>query len=145
MQKKIYLFKRIISYILIFLFILTLNNYAENDNVNYSTDIIVGENTISSDNAYENYASNEEKDNNIINEDEHSEDTGSIRTSNVENKVSNGEIYTPKSSVQPTSTFSTVATIPEANLTFNNILNAILIGIGIALILFAIAILIRLK
>lgn len=38
-----------------------------------------------------------------------------------------------------------VSSIPEANLGLNNILNVILIAIGILLILFAIAILIRLK
>ena len=38
-----------------------------------------------------------------------------------------------------------VTSIPEANLSFNNILNVILIAIGILLILLAIAILIRLK
>ncbi len=38
-----------------------------------------------------------------------------------------------------------VSSIPEANLSFNNILNVILIAIGILLILLAIAILIRLK
>ncbi|MCI8277299.1 MAG: hypothetical protein HFJ46_05185 [Clostridia bacterium] len=38
-----------------------------------------------------------------------------------------------------------VSSIPEANLGLNNILNVILIAIGVLLILFAIAILIRLK
>ena len=46
---------------------------------------------------------------------------------------------------QPSKTYSTVATIPEANLSLNNILNVILIAVGVIIILLAIAILIRLK
>lgn len=40
---------------------------------------------------------------------------------------------------------SNISTIPEANLGLNNILSILLIAIGVLLILFAIAILIRLK
>ena len=40
---------------------------------------------------------------------------------------------------------TSLSKLPEANLGLNNILNVILISIGILLILFAIAILIRLK
>ena len=53
--------------------------------------------------------------------------------------------YTPPSTVQPTQSYSTVATIPEANLSLNNILNVILIAVGVIIILLAIAILIKLK
>lgn len=42
-------------------------------------------------------------------------------------------------------TVSPLSNLPEANLGLNNILNVILISIGVLLILFAIAILIRLK
>ena len=42
-------------------------------------------------------------------------------------------------------TVTPLSNLPEANLGLNNILNVILISIGILLILFAIAILIRLK
>ena len=42
-------------------------------------------------------------------------------------------------------TVSLLSNLPEANLGLNNILNVILISIGVLLILFAIAILIRLK
>lgn len=143
MQRKI--LKRIIIIIFICLFILTIKIYAVNDSVNYSSDIIIGENTISSEVSNNGSIDNEIIDNSLLDEEEHNEDINSTGSSNVENKITTSSTYTPKSAVQPTSTYSTVATIPEANLTFNNILNAILIGIGIALILFAIAILIRLK
>jgi len=49
------------------------------------------------------------------------------------------------STSQPTKTYSTIATIPEANLSLNNILNVILIAVGVILILLAIAILIRMR
>lgn len=42
-------------------------------------------------------------------------------------------------------TVTPLSNLPEANLGLNNILNVILISIGVLLILFAIAILIRLK
>lgn len=54
------------------------------------------------------------------------------------------ETNTADISTQVTSVTS-MSNLPEANLGLNNILNVILISIGVLLILFAIAILIRLK
>lgn len=51
----------------------------------------------------------------------------------------NSSITTQVKSVNP------ISELPEANLGLNNVLNVILIAIGVLLILFAIAILIRLK
>lgn len=69
-----------------------------------------------------------------------------VISSSTDAKISNSSeisTYTPKSTVQPTQSYSTVATIPEANLSLNNILNVILIAVGVILILLAIAILIK--
>ena len=57
-------------------------------------------------------------------------------------------IATENTETQPTATVTSVtalSNLPEATLGLNNILNIILIAIGFLLILFAIAILIRLK
>lgn len=54
-------------------------------------------------------------------------------------ETNTADIATQVTSVTP------MSNLPEANLGLNNILNVILIAIGISLILFAIAILIRLK
>ena len=54
----------------------------------------------------------------------------------------------PEQALSQTSNITSVTSLsnlPEANLGLNNILNVILISIGVLLILFAIAILIRLK
>jgi len=75
------------------------------------------------------------------------EDTVETTGSRVVNTTATtGEsTYIPHTTVQPTQSYSTVATIPEANLSLNNILNVILIAIGVIIILLAIAIIIRLK
>ena len=71
-------------------------------------------------------------------------ETTGARVTNT--SASTGEsTYIPHTTVQPTQSYSTVATIPEANLSLNNILNVILIAIGVIIILLAIAIIIRLK
>ena len=55
-----------------------------------------------------------------------------------ENSVSGTQVSTVTS-------VTSLSNLPEANLGLNNILNILLIAIGVLLILFAIAILIRLK
>lgn len=55
-----------------------------------------------------------------------------------ENSVSETQVSTVTS-------VTSLSNLPEANLGLNNILNILLIAIGVLLILFAIAILIRLK
>lgn len=62
----------------------------------------------------------------------------------TENDVEEDNLTTNEISAQVTSVTS-LSKLPEANLGLNNILNVILISIGVLLILFAIAILIRLK
>lgn len=126
MQKKIV--KMTLIVLIIFLAILTGKVYATNDTVNSSSDISIGEDA-------------EEEEEEVV-------DTGST-LADRENEEGQDTIkptstYTPKIS-QPTTSYSTTATIPEANLTLNNILNVILIAVGVILILLAIAILIRLK
>ena len=90
----------------------------------------------------EDTTSHDESSNNTTNTS-HESDIGSTGSSSVRNVTSS--TYVPPQTSQPSSSYSTITPIPEANLTLNNILNAILIAIGIVLILFAIAILIRLK
>lgn len=63
-----------------------------------------------------------------------------------ENTTSND--VTPEQALSQAATVTSVtglSNLPEANLGLNNILNVILIAIGVLLILFAIALLIRLK
>ncbi len=71
-------------------------------------------------------------------EDNPIENTSSTNTSSASSST-----Y-PDISAQVTKVDS-LSNLPEANLGLNNILNVILISIGVLLILFAIAILIRLK
>lgn len=60
----------------------------------------------------------------------------------VENEITPEEALSQAATV---TNVTTLSNLPEANLGLNNILNVLLIAIGILLILFAIAILIRLK
>jgi hypothetical protein len=55
------------------------------------------------------------------------------------------EVETDLDSVAQVTSVTSLNNLPEANLGLNNVLNVILISIGVLLILFAIAILIRLK
>ena len=59
-----------------------------------------------------------------------------------ENSVSPEQVLSQTSNI---TSVTSLSNLPEANLGLNNILNVILISIGVLLILFAIAILIRLK
>ena len=119
-------------------------------------DLIVSENTITT--AAANDAVLEENDTNLAdatNENEENNETDADEESEEENPVANTassasyaqptSTYVPQTTTQQPQTFSTVATIPEANLSLNNILNVILIAVGVIIILLAIAILIRIK
>lgn len=64
---------------------------------------------------------------------------------NPTENVSNQPTTTSAGSNVPTSTSTTVSTLPESDLGLANILNILLITVGVILILLAIAILIRLK
>ena len=100
------------------------------------------------------FSTNEEVRNNTYNEandveededsnTENNNDVGSIQSNNnVKKPVQTG---TTQTSGKQISSYSTVSPLPEANLGLNNILNVILIAIGIIIILLAIAILIRLN
>lgn len=70
------------------------------------------------------------------------ENTSNNQTTDAASQVSSGLEPLSTSSVTKV---STVNSYDQANLQFNNILSIILISIGVLLILFAIAILIRLK
>ena len=93
----------------------------------------------------------------VTEDTESSTDTGLSEEDFVNPEESTDDIYTeeteePIGQVQPSSTDNMDITsvrningLPEANLELNNILNIILIAIGVLLILLAIALLIRLK
>jgi hypothetical protein len=65
---------------------------------------------------------------------------GTVLATDAEN-----EVETDLDSVAQVTSVTALNNLPEANLGLNNILNVILISLGVLLILFAIAILIRLK
>lgn len=93
----------------------------------------------------------------VTEDTESSTDTGLSEEDFVNPEESTDDIYTeetdePIGQVQPSSTDNMDITgvrningLPEANLELNNILNIILIAIGVLLILLAIALLIKLK
>jgi len=66
-------------------------------------------------------------------------------TANQTENVANQPVTTSTGSNVPTSTTTTVSTLPESDLGLANILNILLITVGVILILLAIAILIKLK
>lgn len=143
MQNKF--FKSVLTIFIIMLFVFTINVMATEDELN-SDDVVV-ENQSSEENEP---ATTSEDQNEEVEEDtnvSHDEDIGSTGSSSNEtkNEVTSSTYTPPSQTLQPTSSYSTSATIPEANLSLNNILNVILIAIGVILILLAIAIFIRLK
>lgn len=71
------------------------------------------------------------------------EDTNTIETNNAENNLNTEEPVTDD--IGGTATPSNVSSIAQENMSFSNILNILIITVGIILILLAIAILIRLK
>ena len=147
MQNKF--FKSVLTIFIIMLFVFTINVIATEDELN-SDDVVV-ENQSSEENEPVTTSEGEEQD---VEEDvnvSHDEDVGSTGSSRndssneTKNEVTSSTYTPPSQTLQPTSSYSTSATIPEANLSLNNILNVILIAIGVILILLAIAIFIRLK
>ena len=93
--------------------------------------------------ATDNVEENENIDEEIVNEEENVEEE-----SEEEDATSNQSTQASDDNRIPTkqiSSYSTISTLPEANLGLNNILNVILIAVGVIIILLAIAILIRLK
>ena len=156
MQKK---FLKIFFIIFILLiFVLGVTTKATSD-TNAESDVVIGgdedqtdEPTATSENDEETPTESEETEEN---EDSSENNEGDDETpSEVENTVTNTvenetdksvSTYIPPETSVPTSSYSTVASIPEANLTLNNILNVILIAVGVIIVLLAIAILIRLK
>ena len=143
MQNK-YL-KLVLTIFIIMLFVFTINVMATEDELN-SDDVVVGDQSSEENEP----ATTSEDQNEEVEEDtnvSHDEDIGSTGSSSNEtkNEVTSSTYTPPSQTLQPTSSYSTSATIPEANLSLNNILNVILIAIGVILILLAIAIFIRLK
>lgn len=164
MQKRVLRITVIISMVLLFL--LTVAVRAVEDTTTVDSLISSGNTTVAASNP-----TLGENENVVSNETVESEETVNTITNTVGNTVTSAEetetdaeppisstsrdngnttttgvsTYTPQSTVQPTQSFSTVASIPEANLSLNNILNVILIAVGVIIILLAIAILIKLK
>ena len=143
MQNKF--FKSVLTIFIIMLFVFTINVMATEDELN-SDDVVVGDQSSEENEP----ATTSEDQNEEVEEDtnvSHDEDIGSTGSSSNEtkNEVTSSTYTPPSQTLQPTSSYSTSATIPEANLSLNNILNVILIAIGVILILLAIAIFIRLK
>ena len=147
MQNK-YL-KLVLTIFIIMLFGFTINVMATEDELN-SDDVVVGGQNSEEDEP----TTTSEEQNEDVDEDtnvSHDEDVGSTGSSRndssneTKDEVTSSTYTPPSQTLQPTSSYSTSATIPEANLSLNNILNVILIAIGVILILLAIAIFIRLK
>ena len=159
MQKKLL---RIIFMVLItVLFVLTVKVKATNDtsledlivgdSVSQTvTDPVVGENNIEEENIENGTVEDVDNKVNSSVEKEPSvgstaADANSTSSQSTQTQPTYGTPYTGQKTSQPTTSYSTIATIPEANLSLNNILNVILIAVGVIIILLAIAILIRLK
>ncbi len=87
----------------------------------------------------------DEINNESSNENEDENQSNDVSSTKEDNTISQ-PVTTPTASVdRQIDSYSTLSTLPEANLGLNNILNIILIAISIIIILLAIAILIRLK
>ena len=152
MQKKLIKISLIIFIVLVFALKVNVKATSESN----LEDLIVGDRTTETANDPEVRTDDEAEEPEYEEEDFSNEDPeasiGSTATDNEDestdqssSRTTGTSSYTPPATVQPTQSYSTVATIPEANLTLNNILNVILIAVGVILILLAIAILIRLR
>ena len=159
MQRKLLLKISFIIFISI-LFLLTISINATNESAD---DLIVG--SRASDVADDPVVMDEDEEANeneeadlgeLTNEEQEEPDEDSIgstatdeetttSTTQTSNNNAGTVTYSGSQTSQPTKSYSTIATLPEANLSMNNILNVILIAIGVIIILLAIAILIRLK
>ena len=131
--KKIFVIFLIFSFLILFFNVKTYAVSADNETSNVSNEAI--ENSSNTTN------NSEDESSDVSSNNETAEDNSNeIQTTStpIENNPSSAESQTINS-------YSTVSTIPEANLGLNNILNILLIAIGILMILLGIAILIRLK
>ncbi|MBR2289386.1 MAG: hypothetical protein IJ867_01900 [Clostridia bacterium] len=144
MQKK---FLRISVVAFIAILLILCGKVSATDDSSNLDDLIAGENT--SDMVDNTALGEEEASEEELEEEEEYESpvSSTAQDARNQNQISSGtSTYTPTTAqVQPTQSYSTVASIPEANLSLNNILNVILIAVGVIIILLAIAILIRLK
>ena len=131
--KKIFVIFLIFSFLILFFNVKTYAVSADNETSNVSNEAI--ENSSNTTNNSEDESSDVSSNNETVEDNSNEIQTTSTPT---ENNPSSAESQTINS-------YSTVSTIPEANLGLNNILNILLIAIGILMILLGIAILIRLK
>lgn len=131
--KKIFVIFLIFSFLILFFNVKTYAISADNETSNVSNETI--ENSSNTTNNSEDESSDVSSNNETVEDNSNEIQTTSTPT---ENNPSSAESQTINS-------YSTVSTIPEANLGLNNILNILLIAIGILMILLGIAILIRLK
>lgn len=142
-------FKKIIVFTLTFILITILFSYTVNavpSNSEDDSNASNNENTTEPTNLTDD--ENSESEGNTVNNnsDEENKDQAEIRstsgTNNNTSKIPNSPALDESQSI---SSYSTVATLPEANLGLNNILNVILIALGILMVLLGIAILIKMK
>lgn len=131
--KKIFVIFLIFSFLILFFNVKTYAVSADNETSNVSNEAI--ENSSNTTNNSEDESSDVSSNNETVEDNSNEIQTTSTP---IENNPSSAESQTINS-------YSTVSTIPEANLGLNNILNILLIAIGILMILLGIAILIRLK
>ena len=131
--KKIFVIFLIFSFLILFFNVKTYAISADNETSNVSNEAI--ENSSNTTNNSEDESSDVSSNNETVEDNSNEIQTTSTP---IENNPSSAESQTINS-------YSTVSTIPEANLGLNNILNILLIAIGILMILLGIAILIRLK
>ncbi len=149
MQKRIFFIIIVISLLLFISFLFANVSFATNPDLD---EILAGEEA-TEDNIEESEISDglvEENELSEIDEESHDEDVYSTDEDedNVNDNATEEAQSIPKTISTPSdqiNTYRTVSTLPEANLQLNNILNIILIAVGVIIILLAISILIRIK
>lgn len=108
----------------------------------YNVNAEPAENNVSNNVEPTNIADNENTVEPTNENDEQSEIHSTSGANDNSNKIPNSHTTDESQSIK---SYSTVTTLPEANLGLNNILNVILIALGILMVLLGIAILIKLK
>jgi hypothetical protein len=108
-----------------------------------SNEVVAGSVSAEDENTIADTDDNSISEDNTVADESHDEDVYVDESSS--NTVATTQTPSSSASTKQISSYSTVSTLPEANLGLNNILNVILIAIGVIIILLAIAILIRLK
>lgn len=131
--KKIFVIFLIFSFLILFFNVKTFAVSADNETSNVSNE--TSENTSNATDNSKDESLNTSSDNETV--EDNSNEIQTTSTPNEDTPISTGS--------QTINSYSTVSSIPEANLGLNNILNILLIAIGILMILLGIAILIRLK